>query len=230
MFPLRDTVRARSFPIVNWLLLGTNILFFVLVSSGGEARFEQLTRTYALIPAHLSADPSSWATLVSSMFMHGSWFHLLSNMWTLYIFGDNVEDRMGSVRYAVFYLLAGLAAGLVQVYFASSSAIPTVGASGAIAGVLGAYFLLFPNSRVTTLILLFFLPWFVEIPAIFFLGLWFLSQLSSGLMALGAAGAFGGIAWWAHIGGFVFGLAAVHLFARRTYAYRRWYADEHWPW
>ena len=231
MFPLRDTVRARSFPIVNWLLLGTNILFFVLVSSGGEARFEQLTRTYALIPAHLSlADPSSWATLVSSMFMHGSWFHLLSNMWTLYIFGDNVEDRMGSARYAVFYLLAGLAAGLVQVYFARTSTIPTVGASGAIAGVLGAYFLLFPNSRVTTLILLFFLPWFVEIPAVFFLGLWFLSQLSSGLMALGAAGAFGGIAWWAHVGGFIFGLAAVHLFARRPHAYRRWYTDEHWPW
>jgi membrane associated rhomboid family serine protease len=136
-------------------------------------------------------------------------------MWTLYIFGDNVEDRMGSARYAVFYLLAGLAAGLVQVYFARTSTIPTVGASGAIAGVLGAYFLLFPNSRVTTLILLFFLPWFVEIPAVFFLGLWFLSQLSSGLMALGAAGSFGGIAWWAHVGGFIFGLVAVHLFARR---------------
>jgi membrane associated rhomboid family serine protease len=164
------------------------------------------------------------------MFMHGSWFHLLSNMWTLYIFGDNVEDRMGSARYLVFYLLAGLAAGLVQAAFDPTSTIPTVGASGAIAGVLGAYFLLFPRSRVITLIPLFFLPWFVEIPAVFFIGIWFLSQLSSGLMALGSAGAFGGIAWWAHVGGFLFGLITVYLFARRPAAYRRWYPDEHWPW
>jgi membrane associated rhomboid family serine protease len=231
MFPLRDTVRARSFPAVNWTLLAGNVLIFILVSSGGAARFDRLTQIYALIPAQLTpARPATWVTLVTSMFMHGSWFHLLSNMWTLYIFGDNVEDRMGSVRYLVFYLLAGLAAGLVQAAFDPTSTIPTVGASGAIAGVLGAYFLLFPRSRVITLIPLFFLPWFVEIPAVFFIGIWFLSQLSSGLMALGSAGAFGGIAWWAHVGGFLFGLITVYLFARRPAAYRRWYPDEHWPW
>jgi len=231
MFPLRDTVRARSFPVVNWIILAANVLVFILMSSGGAARFERLTQIYALIPAQLSwARPATWAGLFTSMFMHGSWFHLLSNLWTLYIFGDNVEDRMGSARYLLFYLLAGLAAGLVQVYFAPGSTIPTIGASGAIAGVLGAYLLLFPRSRVTTLILLFIFPWFVEIPAVFFLGLWFLSQLSSGLMALGAAGNFGGIAWWAHVGGFLFGMAAVYLFARRPQAYVRWYRDEHWPW
>jgi membrane associated rhomboid family serine protease len=231
LFPLRDTVRARSFPVVNWLILAANVLVFILMSSGGAARFERLTQIYALIPAQLSlARPATWAGLFTSMFMHGSWFHLLSNMWVLYIFGDNVEDRMGSVRYLAFYLLAGLVAGLVQVYFAPASTIPTIGASGAIAGVLGAYLLLFPRSRVTTLLLLFVFPWFVEIPAVFFLGLWFLSQLSSGLMALGAAGNFGGIAWWAHVGGFLFGMAAVFLFARRPRAYHRWYPDEHWPW
>jgi len=231
VFPLRDTVRARSFPVVNWLLLGANVAVFLLMTSGGLGSFERLTARFALIPAQLApARPLEYATLLSSMFMHGSWFHLLSNMWTLYIFGDNVEDRMGSGRYLVFYLLAGLAAGLVQVSFDRTSVIPTVGASGAIAGVLGAYLILFPRGRVITLIPLFFFIQFVEIPAAFYLGLWFLSQLSSGLLSLGAAGDFGGIAWWAHVGGFVFGVATVVLFARRPRVYRQWYADEYWPW
>jgi membrane associated rhomboid family serine protease len=231
VFPLRDTVRARSFPIVNWAVLAANVVIFILMTSGGPGNFERLTLRFALIPAELSPNrPLEFATLFSSMFMHGSWFHLLSNMWTLYIFGDNVEDRMGSGRYLLFYLLAGLAAGLVQVYFAPTSSIPTIGASGAIAGVLGAYLLLFPRARVITLIPIFILPWFVEIPAYFFLGIWFLSQLSSGLLSLGAAGNFGGIAWWAHIGGFVFGLLTVFLFVRRRPAYARWYGDEYWPW
>ena len=231
MFPLRDTVRARTFPLVNWLILAGNVAVFVLMTSGGPGRFEHLTTRYALIPAQLSFDrPLEFATFFTSMFMHGSWFHLLSNMWTLYIFGDNVEDRMGSSRYLGFYLLAGLAAGLVQVTFAPASQIPTIGASGAIAGVLGAYLFLYPRGRVITLIPVFILPWFVELPAFLFLGVWFLSQLSSGLLSLGAAGNFGGIAWWAHVGGFVFGLATVYLFARRPRAYARWYRDEHWPW
>jgi membrane associated rhomboid family serine protease len=151
-------------------------------------------------------------------------------MWTLYIFGDNIEDRMGSSRYLVFYLLAGLAAAVLQIYFAPNSSVPTLGASGAIAGVLGAYLLLYPRGRVITLIPIFILPWFVELPAFLFLGVWFLSQLSSGLLSLGAAGDFGGIAWWAHIGGFVFGLVTVYLFVQRRRAYARWYNDEYWPW
>ena len=138
-------------------------------------------------------------------------------MWVLFIFGDNVEDSMGSARYLGFYLVGGIVAGLTQVFFAPSSLVPTVGASGAIAAVLGAYLLLFPRGRVLTLIPLVFLPWLVEIPAYLFLGLWFLSQLSSGLLALGqlGAGQFSGIAWWAHIGGFIFGLLFGRLLARR---------------
>jgi membrane associated rhomboid family serine protease len=205
-------------------------LVFLFESTLGDQAFEQLLYNYALIPANLSpTEPLSLLTLLTSMFLHGSWFHLISNVWILYIFGDNVEDRMGSLRYILFYLLAGGAAGIVQVLFIPNSPIPTIGASGAVAGVLGAYFILFPRARVITLVPLFFLPWFMEIPAFFYLGIWFLSQISSGLLSLGAAGDFGGIAWWAHIGGFAFGLLFVRLFARRV-THPRWYPDEYWPW
>lgn len=230
MFPLRDSIRSRSFPLVNWLLLGTNVVLFVAMSGGGAAQFERWIAAFALVPARLSlARPAEFATLLTSMFLHGSWFHLLSNVWTLYIFGDNVEDRMGSGRYLVFYLAAGLAAALAQVAINPAANLPTVGASGAIAGVLGAYLVLFPRGRVLTFIPLFFLPWLVEIPAVFYLGVWFLSQLSSGLLSLGAMGAFGGIAWWAHIGGFAFGLAAVRWFARRRVVAPVWPRDPFGP-
>ncbi len=221
-----NSVRSRSFPLVNWLLLGTNLILFVAMSAGGAAQFERWIASLALVPARLSLSrPAELATLLTSMFLHGSWFHLLSNIWTLYIFGDNVEDRMGSGRYLVFYLAAGLAAALVQVAINPGSDLPTVGASGAIAGVLGAYLLLFPRGRVLTFIPLFILPWLVEIPAVFYLGVWFLSQLSSGLLSLGAIGDFGGIAWWAHIGGFAFGLAAVRWFAHRRVVREVWPGD-----
>ncbi len=231
MFPLRDTIRSRSFPLMNWALIILNVLVFFFESSLGPIGFERFTRLFGLVPARLSlAYPLTFLTVFTSMFMHGSWFHLLSNMWALYIFGDNVEDRMGSLRYLVFYIMAGVAAALAQVFFMPNAYVPTVGASGAIAGVLGAYFVLFPRSRVITFIPLFFLPWFVEIPAVFYLGIWFFSQLSSGLLSLGAAGAFGGIAWWAHIGGFLFGALVVHLFTRHRRAYAHWHPDEYWPW
>ncbi len=218
MFPLRDTVRSRTFPLVNYVLIGLNLLVFVFEVSLSPRGFEGFLTTYGLVPARLSlAHPATFVTLLTSMFLHGSWFHVLSNMWVLFIFGDNVEDRMGPGRFLGFYLLAGMAAGLAQVYFAPSSSIPTVGASGAIAGVLGAYLVLFPAGRVLTLILLVFIPWLVEIPAFVFLGLWFLTQLSSGLLALGQLGAvqFSGIAWWAHVGGFLFGLVLGRGLARR---------------
>lgn len=215
MFPLRDTLRSRRFPLVNWLLIGANVAVFLYeVSLGGEG-LDRFFGEYALIPAQLSlAAPMSLLSLVTSMFLHGGWFHVISNLWTLVIFGDNVEDRMGSFRYLVFYLAAGVFAGLVQVVFAPGSSIPTVGASGAIAGVLGAYLLLFPHGRVLTFIPLFVLPWLMEIPAFVYLGLWFLSQLFSGLLAVGEAASVGGVAWWAHIGGFAFGLLLVRVFAR----------------
>jgi membrane associated rhomboid family serine protease len=217
MFPLRDTVRSRTFPLVNYALIGLNLSIFVFEVSLSPRGFEAFLTTYGLVPARLSlAHPASFVTLLTSMFLHGSWFHVLSNMWVLFIFGDNVEDRLGRGRYLGFYLVAGVAAGLTQVYFAPVSHIPTVGASGAIAGVLGAYLVLFPAGRVLTLILLVFIPWLVEIPAFVFLGLWFLTQLSSGLLAMGQVGAqFSGIAWWAHVGGFLFGLVLGRSLARR---------------
>jgi membrane associated rhomboid family serine protease len=239
MFPLRDTVRSWSFPIVNYGLIAVNALIFLLEASLGDRAFNLLLFNLGLTPASLSlAQPLSFITLFSSMFLHGSWFHLISNMWTLYIFGDNVEDRMGSGRYLVFYLVSGVIAGLAHAMVTNTiygpmspvSSIPTVGASGAIAGVLGAYFVLHPRARVTTLVPLFILPWFIDIPAFIYIAVWFISQVSSGLLSLGAYGAFGGIAWWAHIGGFVIGLLLVRPFSRRTRVYRPLYPDEYWPW
>jgi membrane associated rhomboid family serine protease len=181
-----------------------------------------------LIPSSLSlADPAGWFTLLTSIFLHGSWLHLASNLWTLFIFGDNVEDRLGHGRFLGFYLLSGVVAGLAHSLLAPGSTLPTIGASGAIAGVLGAYFVLFPSARVLTFVPLIILPWLVEIPAFVYLGLWFLMQISSGLLDLGAAGAFSGIAWWAHIGGFVFGALTALLFLRpvRTAAPPRYDGD-----
>jgi len=164
------------------------------------------------------------------MFLHGGAFHLFSNMLALWIFGDNVEDRMGHVRYLLFYLLCGIAAALTHVYLNPTSPIPTVGASGAISGVLAAYFILFPNASVYTLIPLFFF-WIevVRIPAVIYLGFWFLSQLFNGVFALSVdtLQASGGVAWWAHVGGFVAGLVLVWFFRKPP---ERRYADEYWPW
>lgn len=220
MLPLRDTVRTRSLPVLTYSLIGISVLIFIVEAGMGPVAFRGMLNRFGLVPARLSlARPLSYLTLLTSVFLHGSWFHLISNMWTLHIFGDNVEDRMGRGRYLLFYLMAGVIAGLTHALFAPQSRLPTVGASGAIAGVLGAYFLLYPRGRVLTLVPLFILPWFVEIPAFIYLGIWFLSQVSSGLVSLGhlgAGGSFSGIAWWAHIGGFVAGLALVGSFARRT--------------
>jgi membrane associated rhomboid family serine protease len=164
------------------------------------------------------------------MFLHGGWLHLLSNMLALYIFGDNVEDRIGHGRYLMFYLLCGLIAAVTHISFNSASLLPTIGASGAISGVLGAYFILYPRARVITLIPLFILPWFVEIPAVFYLGFWFLSQVWSGALSIvSGAQAVGGVAFLAHVGGFVAGLLLVRLFEQRRYI-RRVYVDEYWPW
>jgi membrane associated rhomboid family serine protease len=235
MIPLRDTVRSRSLPWMTWSLIALNLLIFLYESTLPTNQLDLFIGVFGLVPARLSLSTIQlfpWLTLLTSMFLHGSWFHVIGNMWFLFIFGDNVEDRMGPSRFLVFYLAAGATAGLCQYLLSPSSRIPTVGASGAIAGVLGAYFLLYPRARVITLIFLFVFPWLVEIPALIYLGIWFLMQLSSGLLNLGQLGAgasVGGIAWWAHIGGFVFGLLTVRLFTLgRRYA--AWHADEYWPW
>ncbi len=236
MLPIKDTVQARSFPLVNWLLISLNVVAFLMQLQAGP-EIERLVYTLGVIPRALLEEggPHEYLTLLTSMFLHGGWVHLFSNMLALYIFGDNVEDRMGPLRYLLFYLLCGVLAALAHVYFNPQSTVPTIGASGAIAGVLGAYLMLFPRARVITLIPIFFLPYFVELPAVLYLGIWFISQLFNGALAIIASQpGLGGVAWWAHAGGFVAGAVLVWFFAGATRPVRRRrrpvYADEYFPW
>lgn len=226
MFPLYDTVRSRSFPIINLTLILANALAFLYELRMDPATLKDFIFTWGLIPARLLGDSSNtWTTIFSSMFLHGGWFHILNNMWVLFIFGDNVEAGMGKIRYLIFYLLSGVAAGLLQTYVLPSSLVPMIGASGAVAGVLGAYLILFPRSRIASLVPILFIFTIVEIPAILFLIFWFVSQLYSGWFSIQGGGE-SGIAWWAHIGGFLFGLIMVFLFRKRTpypIGYRRDY-------
>jgi membrane associated rhomboid family serine protease len=232
MFPIQDNVPSRSVPWVTWTLIALNALVFLQEVALPAAQLERLVQLLALIPAELLAEPwRHWPTLVTSMFLHGGWLHILGNMWTLYLFGDNVEDRMGPARYLIFYLLCGMAAGLTHALTMPASTTPTLGASGAVAGVLGAYLLLYPGARIVTLILIVFLPIFVELPALVFIGIWFLTQLYSGTLALLLpAESFGGVAWWAHVGGFVMGMLLLPLCKKPQQHYRRRYPDEYWPW
>ncbi len=215
MIPLYDTVRSRKFPLINLTLIIANVLAFLYELQLGPSTLKEFIFTWGLIPSHLMGDPSAeWMTIFSAMFLHGGWIHIISNMWVLFIFGDNVEAGMGSFRYLVFYLLSGVAAGGLQTYVLPSSQAPMIGASGAIAGVLGAYLVLFPSSRIASLVPIFFIFTIIEIPAFIFLIFWFLSQIYSGWFSIqGAAGS--GIAWWAHVGGFLFGIFIAFFFARR---------------
>jgi len=216
MIPIRDTTRSKNYPVINTFLISLNVLlFFVQLMQGpGQTQF---IITYGLVPARYSVPAiAAHFTLfqqilafITFMFLHGGFWHLLGNMWSLYIFGDNVEDRLGPLRYLLFYLLCGWASGLFHLFTNWHSQIPTIGASGAIAGVMGAYLLLYPRSKILTLIPIFFIPYFIEIPAFFFLGFWFLMQF---LGAAGSRGQAGGIAWWAHVGGFVGGMLLLKLF------------------
>ncbi len=216
MFPLRDTVRSRTFPVVNVTIIVINILVFLYEFALGQ-HIEVFIREYGLTPVrffwglqHNFGD--AIIPLFTSMFLHGGWIHLLGNIWFLYIFGDNVEDRVGHGGYVVFYLLCGIGAALSQTFLFSKSQIPMVGASGAIAGVLGAYFLLFPHARVLTLVPIFIFLQVMEIPAVVFLIFWFLFQFIQGTFASSEAG---GVAWWAHIGGFIAGMALIFAFKKK---------------
>ena len=219
MIPLYDTLHSRRFPIVNWLLIALNVLVFLYEIRLSPAGLDKLTRTWGLVPSQLMAHPATtWVTIFTAMFLHGGWFHILSNMWVLFIFGDNIEDRLGGGRYLFFYLLSGVAAALLESFVLRGSSVPMIGASGAIAGVLGAYLILYPHARIASLVPILFIFTIIEIPAVLFLLFWFASQLFSGWLTLqGSSGS--GIAWWAHVGGFVFGMLAVHLFTQR----RRYY-------
>ena len=231
MFPLRDNIPTDRFPVVTVALILANVVIYFLLQDGrlglpqGGTGGDWPTPTYGAIPCEITgADPCrvapggpSWvATLFSSMFMHGSIVHLGGNMLFLWIFGNNVEDRMGRVRFVVFYVLAGLAALAAQTLFSTGSEVPTIGASGAVAGVLGGYLLLYPRAKVLTFVFIIFFFTFIELPAILFLGIWFIQQAifaSLDLMQPTSGG--GGVAYFAHVGGFVLGLLLVRAFARR---------------
>jgi membrane associated rhomboid family serine protease len=220
VLPLKDNVPTRSFPLVTLLLIAANVAVWIfyqlpdLEGSAVELAYQPCEVTDSCPPG--TAVGEDWPiTAVTSMFMHGSWLHLLGNMLFLWIFGNNVEDAMGKVRFLVFYLLAGLAATALQTIVTLSTAsgadtaIPNLGASGAVSGVLGAYLLLLPTAKVLTIAFIFL----IEVPAFLFLGFWFVFQLWSGGVSLTSPEAGGGVAFFAHVGGFVFGMVTVYLFA-----------------
>ncbi|RPI74839.1 MAG: rhomboid family intramembrane serine protease, partial [Desulfobacteraceae bacterium] len=186
MLPIRDTLRSQNHPVVNWTLIGLNVLVFLIELLQGR-HLEPFIYTYGLVPARYSLPEiaihftfgQQLLALFSFMFLHGGFWHLIGNMWSLYIFGDNVEDRLGHFRYLLFYLLCGWGSGLAHLVLNWQSAMPTIGASGAIAGIMGGYFILYPKSKILTLIPIFIIPFFFEIPAFVFLGLWFLMQFIS---------------------------------------------------
>jgi membrane associated rhomboid family serine protease len=220
MIPLRDVIPSRTTPVVTIALIAINVLAFLYESGLGERSLEAFLATYGMVPAAFS-----WGDVATSMFLHGGWMHLGGNMLSLWIFGDNVEDRLGHGRYILFYLLCGTLAALAHVWADPSSPVPTIGASGAIAGVMGGYFVLYPHSRVITLIPIFVFIQIVEVPAVVFLGLWFFLQLVSGVGSLAASASepAGGIAFWAHVGGFAVGAVLVKLLARPERAQIDWY-------
>jgi membrane associated rhomboid family serine protease len=221
MIPLRDVIPSRSTPVVTIAIIVANAAAFAYQVSLGD-RGQALIFDHGLVPAEFSVP-----TLITSMFLHGGLFHFGGNMLYLWIFGDNVEDRMGPGRFVAFYLLCGTTAALAQTWMVPSSQVPMVGASGAIAGVMGAYFVMYPRSRIVTLIPILIFIQLVEVPAVVFLGLWFLLQFVSGVGTTLSpqAGLTGGIAFWAHVAGFVAGVVGVYAFRRPERQRVEWWHD-----
>jgi hypothetical protein len=240
MIPIKDDIPSRCSPLVNYVLIGACTLGFMVQIFGGSE--DALVQTYGMIPARVvdpdarivvrdlvprrtilgtqlvpvarELPPprvSPWLTLLTCMFLHGGWLHFLGNAWFLYIFGDNVEDRLGHLGYLIFYLFTGIAASAIHILSDPGSTIPTIGASGAISGVMGAYFLLYPQARILTIVPIFLLIQTIILPAPIFLGIWFLFQFVQGVLPVTSAEA-GGVAVWAHIGGFAAGVIFTLLF------------------
>jgi membrane associated rhomboid family serine protease len=215
MIPLKDETPRRSTPVVTLLLIAANAaVFFYEISLSPHAE-DALIRTYGLVPlrihyalggVHGVGYAQAFGPLFTCMFLHAGWLHIIGNMWFLWIFGANVEDRFGPLIFLLVYLVCGIGSGVSQVIFSWGSPVPSIGASGAISGILGAYLIFFPGSRILTLIPLFIIWFTARIPALIFILLWFAVQFLSGLRSLGGTGAVGGVAWWAHVGGFVLGV------------------------
>jgi membrane associated rhomboid family serine protease len=241
MFPIQDSVPSRSVPVVTRALILINVVVFFFELILSRESIIQLFYLFGVVPARFT-DPEwaasigfpigSYWSLLTHQFLHGGWLHIVANMWTLWIFGDNVEDRMGPLRFIIFYLVCGVLAALTQVLVTPDATIPSVGASGAIAGILGAYLLFFPTARLIVLIPILFFPFFFELPAVIFLVFWFFIQLFSGTAILASPQQVGGIAFWAHIGGFIAGMLLCRFFVRRPVR-RRLQPDEYgleWAW
>jgi membrane associated rhomboid family serine protease len=239
MLPLRDNIPSRNVPYGVWLIIIINTVVFALQLGMSESEILRMTHIFGMVPARITEPgwalwvgySSSWAlTLLTHMFLHAGWLHYLLNMWMLWIFGDNVEDVMGPVRFVLFYLACGLGAILIHFLFNARSTIPVVGASGAIAGIMGGYLRLYPHARVVALVPILFLPYFFEVPAVIFLGIWFIIQIASGLFSLVFESQGQGIAWWAHIGGFVAGMILIRAFqkqlaCRQCTSLEQWFRD-----
>lgn len=235
MFPIQTNVFARHEPIVTWLIIGLNALVFFFELELPKETLEQVTYLFGTVPARFTHPDwaaevgfplNSYWPFLTSMFLHGGWLHIIGNMWTLFVFGRNVEDQMGPARFLVFYLLCGVVSGIVHTIVNADSTLPAIGASGAIAGVMGAYLVMFPLSRVVIMIPIFIFPFFFDVIAVFYLAYWFLLQFFSGAFALVKTSDGGGIAFWAHVGGFLGGIALFALFLRPREERRACHADE----
>ena len=240
MFPIRDSVSRTHEPVVVWTIMGLNIAAFFYQLGLSEPQLSYFLYQHALVPrryfspgwAHMyGLSPTDLSPFLSNIFLHGGWLHIILNMWTLYIFGPALEDRLGPVRFAILYLLAGVAASVTHALFNAGSMVPTLGASGAIAGVIAAYAVRFPYAWVRILVPIVFIPLFFSIPAIAFAGIWFFIQVLQGTSELMSPFQLGaGIAWWAHIGGFIAGWVLLGMLDATPQLGRRsgWYNGGPW--
>jgi len=230
MLPLYDNVPRGKIPFVTGIIIAATLYVFYLEAMMSRPELAALFQQYALVPGDftnsdgsfkLILSPTAYLPFLTSIFLHGGWMHVISNMWALFLFGDNVEDRMGHFGFLIFYLLTGVLAGGAHYYADPTSFVPTIGASGAVAGIMGAYIALYPGARIITLVPIFIFPLFLRIPAFLYLGGWFILQFMEGMAALTEPGASGGVAWWAHIGGFIAGFLLCAFFLNPAYSPKR---------
>ena len=214
IFPIGDDqVKGGSFPLFAYAFIALNVIIFFYQISLGQQGAQQFITHYGTIPQEITSG-QDWFTMITSMFLHGGWMHLIGNMLFLWVFADNIEATVGNVKFLLFYLIGGIVASMAHIMSGPTSAIPSVGASGAISAVMGAYLVMFPFSKIKMLVLIFFRSF--RVAAILFLGLWIGQQLLAGLGSLASTSQTGGVAWWAHIGGFVFGVLAGFYFKKRS--------------
>jgi membrane associated rhomboid family serine protease len=234
MFPIRNGVPSRYPPVITWTLIAINVVVLLIENSLDPLELEEFLASYAVIPARYSYlaghvagfSAADFVPFFTMMFLHGGWLHLILNMWMLWLFAPTVEDRLGHGRYLLFYLACGVAAAVAHVFFNPTSQVPALGASGAIAGVLGCYMRLFPLARVIVVVPIIFIPLFFEIHAFVFVGIWFLLQILQGTVELFMPSGGGGVAWWAHVGGFVAGYLLGPALRQAEERYRPYYPDE----